>query len=132
MTGLLFTGISKLQLQNYSTYYFSQKCNCTKVMDGFRSAELMLVLDLYNIYLFPFVSSIKNHKTAAYKLEQKLKKSRWNLTMVDEYYCNVAKGSKFVTDRCICNFFLREGMKKRFLGLCLNSVTAPRPLHTRS
>ena len=43
-------------------------------MDGFRSAELMLVLDLYNIYLFPFVSSIKNHKTAAYKSEQKLKK----------------------------------------------------------
>ena len=47
--------------------------------------------------------------------------------MVHEYYCNVAKGSKFVTDRCICNLHLREGMKKRFLGLCLKSVIAPRP-----
>ena len=60
MTGLLFTSIAKLQ--NYWTYYFLQKCNSTKIVDGSRSAELMFVLDLYNIYLFPFVSSMKVKK----------------------------------------------------------------------
>ena len=83
-------------------------------MDGSRSAELMFVLDLYNIYLFPFVSSMKVKKTAARKSEQKLKKSRWNFTLVHKYHCNVAKGGKFVTNRCICNLHLREGIKKGF------------------
>ena len=56
----------------------------------------------------------ESKKTAACKSEQKLKKSIWNFTMVHKYHCNVAKGSKFVTIRCICNLHLREGIKKGF------------------